>query len=470
MKKLIYFLACTVLSIVISGCETTEMDPESADAPGPLRPHPENPRYFAHSGGEPIYLTGSHTWNNIIDMGPTDPPVPFDFPAHIQWLKEQGHNFTRLWTWELLRWDTSNIKNNPPHNHFITPHRYMRTGPGLAVDGKPKFDLSKFNDEYFKNLLERVRIASDNGIYVSVMLFEGWGNQRIPDSFSVSPYNPANNINGINGDLDNDGVALEVHQLAVPEITGLQKAFVKRVLEELNQFDNILYEIGNEVHYSSTDWQYEMIRFVQNYEKLLPKQHPVGMTYQFKHGINQTLFDSPADWISPNDVVLYRINPPPANGSKVILADTDHFWGIGGNATWVWKSFFRGLNPIFMDPLDNDIVYANPDKVDVASIRKSMGDARVWANRIHLRTMTPHGELTSTNYCLADPGNEYLVFVPADMAGATVELPEGKFRFLWYDTNTNDETIYEVFTHPGGPWWNSKPYPVNSVLHILRGE
>lgn len=37
--------------------------------------------------------------------------------------------------------------------------------------------------------------------------------------------------------------------------------------------------------------------------------------------------------------------PPPGLGSP---EDLD--WGLGGNETWAWKSFLRGLHPAFMDP------------------------------------------------------------------------------------------------------------------------
>jgi len=46
------------------------------------------------------------------------------------------------------------------------------------------------------------------------------------------------------------------------------------------------------------------------------------------------LFSSSADWISPNpdaEKLNYRTNPPAADARKVILTDTDHLWGIGGN-------------------------------------------------------------------------------------------------------------------------------------------
>ena len=468
MNRLLSVAFCIAAASLSTGCETIDVSSHGSDGPGPLRPHPDNPRYFAHAGGRPVYLTGSHTWNNVVDMGETNPPAPLDYPAHIQWLKAHGHNFTRLWTWELLRWDTSSLKDQPPRHHFITPHRFARTGPGLAADGKPKFDLTRLNDAYFKNLSDRVRIAAENGIYVSVMLFEGWGNQTIPAAYTQSPFNPANNINAIDGDLNEDGVALEVHQLALPVITDIQKNYVVRVLEELNHYDNLLYEIGNEIHHSSSQWQYEMIRFVRAYEQRLPKQHPVGMTYQFKFGVNQTLFESDADWISPNDVVVYRMDPPPADGSKVILADTDHFWGVGGNTSWVWKSFFRGLNPIFMDPLDGRIIAADPARIDLDGIRRSMGQTLAWSERIDLATMEPRGDVASSTYCLADPGKAYLVLVPETMSGVTVELPEGEYRFLWYDTETGNESAFESFTHPGGPAWKPRPNSTRSVLHIER--
>jgi hypothetical protein len=36
---------------------------------GPLRIHPDNPRYFADSAGRTVWLTGSHTWANFQERG-----------------------------------------------------------------------------------------------------------------------------------------------------------------------------------------------------------------------------------------------------------------------------------------------------------------------------------------------------------------------------------------------------------------
>lgn len=283
-----------------------------AQTNGPLRVHPDNPRYFADATGQAVLLAGSHTWPNLVDMGPTDPPASFDFDAYLQWLTSYGHNFTRGWTWEPTRWDTTGMKNAQWRNgnHFVWPHPWKRSGSELALDGKPKFDLQQHNDEYLNRIRERLAKASKAGVYMSVMLFEGYGVQFQSDAWANHPLNPSNNVQGIDGDKNGDGKGIEVHQLARKRVTQVQKDYLRWLVSGLNDFDNLLYEVSNETHPGSTDWQYEIIRFVKQLERSLPKQHPIGMTYQNRRGQNQTLYDSPADWISPNSEGGFRDEPP----------------------------------------------------------------------------------------------------------------------------------------------------------------
>ena len=430
---------------------------------GPLRVHPENPRYFTDGSGRVVYLTGSHTWNNLQDIGPSDPPPPFDFDAYLDFLERYNHNFIRLWRWELTIWDTA--PNGREGMHWCAPHPWPRTGPGLALDGKPKFDLEKFDEAYFKRLRARVEAAYKRGIYVSIMLFEGWGLQFVPDGWKAHPFHPANNINGINGDVNGDGRGLEVHELANPRVLDIQEAYVRKVIDTVNDFDNVLYEISNENHPASTEWQYHMIRFIKRYEQTKPKQHPVGMTFQYKGGSNATLFRSPADWISPNPEGGYRDDPPPADGSKVILSDTDHLWGIGGNQQWVWKSFCRGLNPIFMDPYDG-LILGKPFDPQWEPIRRSLGYTRRYAESMDLANMVPRPELASTRYCLANPGVEYLVYLP-EGGSVTVDLSAGNgpFSVEWFNPTT-DRKVEGGQVQGGGRHTFKAPFKGDAALYL----
>src|SRR5688572_1810269 len=148
----------------------------AAPAPGPLRVSTVNPRYFADGTGKAVYLTGAHTWNNLVDMGRGDPPEKFDFDAYLNLLERHHHNFIRLWAWDSVTWDTkANSRLGKDFVHKVAPLPWLRAGPGQAPDGKPKFDLTKFDPEYFERLRTRVAESGRRGSYDAVMLFEGWG-------------------------------------------------------------------------------------------------------------------------------------------------------------------------------------------------------------------------------------------------------------------------------------------------------
>ena len=281
------------------------------------------------------------------------------------------------------------------------------------MDGKPKFDLTKFNPVYFSRLRSRVQEAHDRGIYVMVMLFNGFsvhnkGGGRL-NPWPGHPFNARNNVNGIDGDANANGEGEELHSLKVSAVTRLQEEYVRKVVDTLNDLD-VLYEISNESHRGSVEWQYHMIHFIHRYEKTKPKQNPVVMTAMWDRvgdlgRDNAALFASPAEAIAPGPGTLreYKENPPPSDASKIIIVDTDYLWGVGGNVDWVWKSFMRGLNPIFMDPLDEP---------KYEPIQSAMGQTLLVANRINLAAMVPRRDLASSGFCLANPGSEYLVYLP----------------------------------------------------------
>jgi len=427
MKKGLFITGLVISLIHLSGCQ-------SEDSGGPLRVSKENPRYFTDDSGRAVYLTGCHTWNNLLDMSETPGQDQFDYEAYLDYLDSCNSNFFRLWTWNLLTWNTSGNREENSKTLQVYPQPFLRTGPGLALDGQPRFDLTAYNPEYFQRLRERVSMAADHHMYPAVMLFEGWGNQFSPGAYRSHPFHPSNNIQNLPL-APEDSAKLEIYTLAHEEITRLQEAYVRKVIESVNEFDNVLYEISNENHPGSTAWQYHMIDFIKQTESAMGKSHPVGMTFQYRGGSNQALFDSPADWISPNPEGGYRDDPPASKGDKVIITDTDHLWGIGGNSQWVWKSFFRGLNPIFMDPYDGKVLERGAGSDWAEQVRTALGVSRQIADRVDLLQLVPSDRLASSGYCLAHPGIEYLVYVP-DNQPVTLYLEEagGRFHTTWYNT------------------------------------
>jgi len=303
---------------------TTETRAASSPARAPLRVHPDNPRYFtdgtkAEDGRlRVVYLTGSHTWPNLIDRGPKDPPPAFDFDWYLRFVKEHDHNFIRLWGRQVSWYHEYGGSGMPVL--YAAPLAWARTGPGLALDGKPKFDLTRFDPEYFNRLRSRVEAAARQGIYVGVMFFGG--SYECRGGWRGNPFNAANNVNGIDGDPDRDGAGVETHALRDPAVAAIQEAYVRKVIDTVNDLDNVLYEIANEGDGSSTKWQYHMIRCVREHEATKPKRHVVGMTALMDNA-NDALYASDADWVSPSTSDAAGLAKlPPADGRKVVLLDS----------------------------------------------------------------------------------------------------------------------------------------------------
>jgi hypothetical protein len=437
---------------------------KTESATGLLRVLAANPRYFTDGSGKAIYLAGSHNWHNFQDNGhrlpeTKDPPPAFDFDAYLDFLQAHHHNFFRLWRWEVPKWTDTQPKGVIK---YCQPHPWARTGAEPAKDGKPRFDLNQFDEKYFDRLRQRVRAAGQKGIYVSVMLFEGWAAQST-DAWTYHPFNAANNVNQVDADADGDGKGLKYFTLqSTPmgkKVLELQEAYLRKVVDTVNDLDNVLYEVCNEAGAYSTQWQYHVIRFVKQYEAAKPRQHPVGMTFQYRGGSNAALYESPADWISPNPGDAnerYRDNPSSAPRGKVIVNDTDHLWGhTGGDSVWVWKSFCRGLNVLFMEEL-------TPSPIWQDSARDAMGQVRRYAEKMNLAAMGPEDALAQTGYCLAERGKEYLVFQPGDQGEFTLNLASapGTFTVEWFNVNKGvavpgqpvEGGAVRTFTTPfGGP-------------------
>jgi hypothetical protein len=388
----------------------------------------------------------------------------------------------------------------------MSPQPWSRIGKGKAKDGKPKFDLSKFNDDYFGRLRDRVIAAGEQGIYVDVMLFDGWGLHLspAPDNVEGHPFHADNNVNGVSIMSILDHQVLPLPQ----DVQELQEMYIKKVIDTVQDLPNVLYEVSNESSGggevgqefadmlnlpelpdwgNSTEWQYWVINFVKQYEQEKGYEHrPMGMTMQFpvadQTKVNDPLFDSPAEWISPgfDDEMFahgghpmapgspqshWYENPPIADGKKIIISDTDHYAPSKGDAMWAWKSFMRGHHPILMDYGILDVAHPNKPLVGAPPLeiydpaRYAMGDTLRFAERMNLIAMKPQNELSSTHYALANPGKEYLVLQPEQAdAEFTVLLEVGRYEVEWFEVNTrktesSDELIVKdskkvAFTSP----------------------
>jgi len=98
-----------------------------------------------------------------------------------------------------------------------------------------------------------------------------------------------------------------------------------------------------------------------------------------------------------------------------------------------------------VNPLDPALGVPPYESLEPA--RYAMGDTLRFAQRMRLTAMQPRGDLSSTGYALADPGEEYLVLQPAEPAEPfTVTMDPGIYAVQWHGINSRERATADELT------------------------
>jgi len=447
-------------------------DVTSGTTATPLRVHEGNPRYFDDGTGRAVLLVGANNGWELQDHG-WSTEYTLDYPAYLDYLESYNLNFIRLWRVE-------SALQSEDDTRLATPMPYRRMGPNFAHDGQLRYDLDQFDPAFFDRLRDRVEQAADRGIYVDLMLFERHStfNHNGPlFPWRAHPFQRDNNVNGVDSDGNADGEGREY--FLMPEQGGsasalaYQEAYIRKVLETVNGLDNVIVEICNECKPEASDWQAHMIAYTRQTMAELGTQYPIGFTGPGTYDNGsfpdfQVQLDSTADFVSPRDNAAYRNNPPANDGAKVIFADSDHIDPFGRDEVWVWKSFLRGLHPQALEAYQGVTEGPGVDPVRDEYVRQNMGYCLVFAQDFNLALATPHGELSSSGYALAQPGEEYVVWVPdGDPVDVDLTAVTGDIEPTWLDIYTG-ELRPEARVDGGQMSTFYSPFADHSVLLLVR--
>jgi hypothetical protein len=463
-----------------------------------------NPNFFQDSTGKVVPLFGSQTWNDEQDQdnsaGTTAIDWCCDSNSYVQFLKSFGHNVTILWHKDLpsfCGWGAGGTWTLNSSTGFPWP----RPGPGNASDGRPQFDLNSFNQAFFDRLRQRVIDLNNNGIYAIVELFDGLGLTSYRCSQDGYPFTSGNNINSIS-----DGGGAGSMTMSAPNaITAIQDAYVKKMIDTINDQANVVWEISEEASSSSTWWEGHMIGLIHAYEKGgtfesvtypgKPLQHPVGYP-TLGGGSDSTLYNSNADWVAP----IASLSPTTSCGSgtpacKVNINDSDHSYGYGNflngsslnlraATNYVWQNAVNGNGVMFMDPYAiywptnsrnlctgavNGVCTGRDTKWD--PLRANLGYAVTWLQKLDLAKVRAQPSLSSTNYCLAQTpsvGAEYLVYAPSG-GSFTVNLSAttATLNVQWLNPATGATTSGGTVVGGSSSRSFTPPFSGDAVLYLV---
>lgn len=464
------------------------------EANGPLRAS-TNPNYFESTKGHALLLCGSQTWNTLQDWGTDGSVRPVDFDQFVNFLRAHGHNFTLLWSTELPKFSNLPVTAANPPDITVSPHPWLRTGPGLATDGGLKFDLTKFNQAYFERLRTRVQALNRAGIYAGVYLFTGEWLLRFRAPSDGYPFSGPNNVNGVDdgyrGGSAESGMA-SITMSATNAITEMQDAYVRKTIETLNDLPNVLWIISEEAPMKSTWWNNHLISLVHQYERSKARQHPVGYA-ALENPPDSILYNSDADWVAPT----VWISPETSCGTgsptcKVNINDSDHsYFGMWNdtpqkNRNYAWENFMTGNQVLFMDPYL--VYYPRENRNQCLSpvqgigtrpdprwdnFRDNLGYILQYSRKLDLAQVGPRSSLCSTKYCLAQTpsvGAEYLAYAPAGGA-FTMDLSampnSRRLSVEWFEPATGKNIAEAPIAAGSSSQSFSAPFTGDAVLFLV---
>lgn len=399
---------------------------EGPSIPVTVRIDPSDSHRFI-AGGEPLYLAGYYPAVAALTIDQTD--YENYYRSYIDKLSGNQCNYFR-----------QVFSMGQPIADAMIP--YERTGPGDAADGRPKVDLTLYNDTCFDYWRTVVEYARSNDVVVQVTIFDAWHNKQwvVEDNgpgrvwgMQYDFYNGTNNINDINTQ-DVDDWTNPAHA-----VFDIQKDMIRKVVDALGYLPNIIWEICNENGYNE-DWEIQLADFLTDYENSL--------------GLDPHLV-MPRD-LPNHDSAGGKTNDPSTTHNELVsnfsmgqplIADNDGGGHVNadGRRHKAWAALTAGGH---VDYFHYEMFLQSVlDSADVTDGMKYAGYTRKFIDDlgVDLRDMGPSDDLVSSGWCLAAPGERFIVYL---LSGGTTTIDglPGAFEAWWFNPRDGSSSTAE-----GGP-------------------
>jgi hypothetical protein len=406
----------------------------------------------------------------------------FDFPRYLGTLHADGLNLTRVFSGAYREDERSfNIVRNtlaPAPGRFLSPWARSEA-PGYAGGGN-KFDLTRWDDAYFERLKRFCRAAGERGVAVEYVLFCTYYDDS---QWKLSPLCVEANVNGI-GDVPRT----EALTLSHPKMVAVQEAMVRKVVTELNGFDNVYFEICNEPYFHGVtlDWQRHIARKIVETEAALPNRHMIAQNIANGSAVIQDP--------DPN-VSLFNFhyaNPPDAVTANRKLEKAIGFdeTGFRGTADLPYRTdgweFLLAGGAVY-NHLDYSFVIGHEDGSFPIPAKQPGGGGRTLRRQLSIlkqfvegfdfHKMRPEPDLIlggvpegGVARSLVEEGKAVALYVRGGTrAELRLALAAGRWRAEWVNTKTGEVDKSEEVTHKTGECiLKSPPYEEDIALRLRR--
>jgi hypothetical protein len=497
----------TLAIIFILGCILT-CEPFLGQA---IQTNPENPHYFLFRGKPTVLITSAEHYGAVINLA-------FDYVPYLDALQAHGLNYTRIYSGAMFESTGKNVTGNPlgvKPRDLIMP--WARSNQPGYMNGGNKFDLDQWDSAYFARLKDFIAKAAERGIVVEICFF----NSQYSDSWPISPLYYENNTQGI-GTCD----WRDVQSLHCGAVTDRQADYVRKIVQEVNPFDNVILEICDEGASTGTGvklagpWVSRLIGVARDAESNLPKKHllaqevegPFGGPMDFSADPRVSIVTAQYLWGREPDETggemgglkaldyKYDLNKPIElnetewypiwyKGDKIadVRVESWEFIVGGGAGFNSLNGLFTQDNPAGKSP-ENDQILGSLQNLkqfiesfDFIRMRqdKTFVVGGLAASGVHYRSLSEIGK----QYAVYIHHSSDLIRKSGSVAGAytvepgnyqenlVVSLPAGNYEAEWIDPARGVSVDTQTFRHEGGHRTLTTPiYQIDIALRIKKRD
>jgi|GEM_PF-407305 len=440
----------------------------------PIKPHPDNGRYFLYNGRPVVLMGSSEHYGALINLD-------FDYIRYLEETRACGLNYVRIFSGTYR--ETTGSFNIPDNTLAPLPGRsvapWKRTTIPGAGDGGKKFDLTQWDPAYFHRLRDFVSAASERGIVVELTLFSSVYDDVL---WNLSPLNAVNHVN----DVGSAGRANCYS--ATGDLLPFQKALARKCAVELRDFDNVIYETINEPYQQNVPraWETLITDEIAATEAEFPKRHVIAQNAFNYQGVVSNPHPS---------VSLFHFHYAyPAAASQnyslgVALGDDET--GNAGREDFPYRreawefmlsggGLFNHLDFSFTTTREDGIDSQNAPGGGGPAIRRQLGVLRWFLEELPLVSLVPQpgfiaGGIPSGGaaFAIGAPGAAYALYLRGGtQANPVLNLPAATWRGQWIDTRSGlvIGTVPE-FSHTGGQRTLVSPaYTDDIALRLFVGN
>lgn len=440
----------------------------------PIALHPANNHYFEYDGKPELLITSAEHYGAVINLD-------FDYVTYLETLAGDGLNLTRVFTGAYVEpSDAFNIAKNtlaPATGKFICPWARSNT-PGYANGGN-KFDLDKWNESYFARLHDFMKEAEQRDIIVELTLFCPFYEDT---QWQLSPMNTINNVNGT-------GLKDRTHVYTLDrsgELLAVQENLVRKIVQELKDYPNLVYEICNEPYFGGVtlEWQHHIASLIHEEEK----------EFEYQHLISQNIANGSQKITDPHPQVsvfnFHYASPPAAVALNYSLGQVigDNETGFNGSADSTYRK--EGWAFIFAGgALYNNLDYSFTAEHEEGTfqypttqpgggstaLRKQLSHLKNFIRKMRFLEMKPDSTIVSDAHkfraaeALAEPGKQYGIYIfgkgPMEL---TLSIPEGEYSVEFLDPLTGRSQDGLQITSHGSVNLTTPAYTEDVAIRIYR--